>query len=85
MSEAANIVPVLIILITPTLHTGRYTGSSARQARQFLEKMSVCDEECARGGAGGRVCGTDGNTYESEVRTAAAAALLESSFLVIII
>ena len=47
---------------------GRY---SARQARQFLEKMSVCDEECSGGaGGGGRVCGTDGNTYESEVRTA---------------
>ena len=51
---------------------GRY---SARQARQFLEKMSVCDEECS-GGAGGSVCGTDGNTYESEVRTAG----LSSSF-----
>ena len=50
----------------------------------------MCDEECAgagaRGGAGGRVCGTDGNTYESEVRRQlVSAAFLESSFRVIII
>merc|ERR1719362_1459509 len=41
--------------------SGRY---SARQARQFMEKMSECSEGCDA--SGGKVCGSDGKTYSSE-------------------